>query len=107
MPPTYDYKDLLELGRLTYNNISQDDETRETTCPGKETKKTPGNQIGEKNFLALATELISSLKANGGTTGQSEGSKSENGAKTTREKETHCCSNSQNASASRGILTKM
>ena len=35
LPPTYDYKDLLELGRLTFNNISQDDETRETTCPGK------------------------------------------------------------------------
>ena len=81
LPPTYDYKDLLELGRLTYNNISQDDAVGKIDGSGIEGKKNPDKQGGEKNFLALATELISSLKANGETTKQPEGGKFGNRAK--------------------------
>jgi hypothetical protein len=64
LPPMYDYRDLLELGRVTYNNISQDDEgwnTKETGGGTKFPNEAPSN---EKNFLTLATELISTLKGN-------------------------------------------
>ena len=60
----YDYRDLLELGRVTYNNISQYEEgwkTGETGGDNKSLKEVPSN---EKNFLTLATELISTLKGN-------------------------------------------
>ena len=73
LPPTYDHKDLLELGRVTFNNISQDDEGWKTNDVNSKLKGITGAPSDEKNFLALATELISSLKRNGGAEGGSGG----------------------------------
>ena len=64
MPPTYDYKNLLDLGRVTYNNISQDDSGWDKGRSEEEQKKRPEGSSNEKNFLALATELINTLKSN-------------------------------------------
>ena len=57
----YDYKDLLELGRVTYNHISQDNGWSSNE-PRIKRKHSLGGPTIEKKFLALATELISSLK---------------------------------------------
>lgn len=66
LPPTYDHRDLLELGRVTFNNISQDEEGWKFGENGGEQGKVGGKLPDENNFLALATELISSLKDNQG-----------------------------------------
>ena len=66
LPPMYDHRDLLELGRVTYNNISQDEDgwkANEMDMGVRNTTTAPSN---EKKFLALATELINTLKQNKG-----------------------------------------
>ena len=64
LPADYDYRDLLELGRVTYNNISQDEEGWKSKQIDTGRKTSIESQGNEKNFLALATELIKSLKGN-------------------------------------------
>ena len=64
LPVTYDHKDLMELGRVTFNNISQDDEGWSKNNLDLERKKSSETAPNEKNFLALATELIKSIKGN-------------------------------------------
>ena len=67
LPPTYDHKDLLELGRVTFNHISHDDEGWITNDSNAYQNAVKGAPSDEKNFLALATELISSFKKNNGS----------------------------------------
>jgi len=52
---SYSYRDLMDLGRSNYNNLLD-----ENTCSTKPQEK-PRND--EKNYLALATQLISQMKA--------------------------------------------
>jgi hypothetical protein len=65
----YSHRDLMELGRLTYNNLVEDG-TWETN-PKNSAVKTK-----EQNFLALATELVKTLS---NQTDNSTGNKKKNG----------------------------
>ena len=67
----YSHRDLMELGRLTYNNLVEDG-TWETNSKPKETK------TKEQNFLALATELVKTL-AKTGEVGNTTGGKRKDG----------------------------
>ena len=53
LPDTYRYTDLMELGRLTYNNLTASNDWK-----GGVGSKGTNKSLDEKNFLALATELI-------------------------------------------------
>ena len=64
LPPMYDHRDLLELGRVTYNNISQDEDGWKANEMDTGVRNTTAAPSNEKNFLALATELINTLKQN-------------------------------------------
>ena len=57
LPDTYSHRDLLELGRITYNNIKEDDGGWKTV-----TSKAASKGAEEKNFLALATEIMKKVK---------------------------------------------
>ena len=59
LPQDYDYTSLLDLGRITFNNLKAGDEWE-----GSESKraKTGPAPTEEKQFLALATELIEAMK---------------------------------------------
>ena len=58
----YSYLELMELGRLTYNNLV-DDDSWSTTKKKVEREK-------EKNFLALATEILEQTRTNGNGRGR-------------------------------------
>merc|ERR1740124_2039321 len=60
----YTYLDLMELGRLTYNNLIEKD-----SWNGKPAK----SKDAEKNYLALATELISKFNRDRGDNGKPSG----------------------------------
>ena len=62
LPPTYDYRDLLELGRVTFNNITQDENGWMTGNSAAERKRTTETKPEERNFLALATDLINAIQ---------------------------------------------
>ena len=51
----YSYLDLLELGRLTYNNLVEDESWVQKAA----------KSANEKNYLTLATELMSKFAAGG------------------------------------------
>ena len=51
LPPTYDYRDLLELGRVTFNNISQDEEGWGMGESTAGQKKATGTTSDEKKLL--------------------------------------------------------
>ena len=55
----YDYGDLMDLGRVTYNNLIVDDEWKKKESQLEKNKAGPGD---EKNFLALATEILKNMK---------------------------------------------
>ena len=55
--PNYTHRDLMDLGRLTYNNLVSD-KSWMTGCSGK-AKMEQGD--AEKNYLALATELMKKM----------------------------------------------
>ena len=52
---TYSYRELMDLGRLTFNNLLE-----EGTWNGGGTTK--GKELAERNYLALATELMGKMK---------------------------------------------
>ena len=72
LPATYDYRELLEIGRVTFNNISQDNEGWKVDKIDSGHKRDPGNHTDEKNFLALATDLINKFKPNQGANDKGE-----------------------------------
>ena len=53
--PDYTYGDLLELGRITFNNLVESDEWIQVKDKKKENED-------QKSFLALATEIMTKLK---------------------------------------------
>ena len=55
----YDYGDLMDLGRVTYNNLIADDEWKKKDSKLEKNKAVAGD---EKNFLALATEILKNMK---------------------------------------------
>ena len=80
LPSNYSYRELLDLGRLTYNNLSEDGDWKllESKPKGNDNNSNPTDQ---KNFLALATELISNLKNS--NRGSADDDKKENGGRRT------------------------
>ena len=60
LAPNYSHRELLELGRVTYNNIDDADEDKAKwgKARPKAEKETPEEQ---KNFLALATQIMEKL----------------------------------------------
>ena len=55
----YDYGDLMDLGRVTYNNLIADDEWKKKESKLEKNKASSGD---EKNFLMLATEILRNIK---------------------------------------------
>jgi len=55
----YDYSNLMDLGRIAYNNLKAGDEWEGSDLKKAETTTTSGDQ---KQFLALATELLETMK---------------------------------------------
>jgi len=55
----YDYTDFMDLGRVTFNNFLANGDWKEKS-DGKNKVSTLGNQ--QKNFLALATEVLKAVK---------------------------------------------
>ena len=61
---TYSYRDLLDLGRVTYNNLLDEDSWAKVAKPkGKDE---------DKNFLALATEIVKRMSSANGPTSSNE-----------------------------------
>ena len=72
----YDYSNLMDLGRVTFNNLSDEDYVKVKTNPK------PDKVEGEKNFLALATALMTKMStmngnSQGSSNNQSKGDKGE------------------------------
>jgi len=55
----YDYTGLMDLGRVTFNNLLANGDWKEKS-EGEKKVSTPGTQ--QKNFLALATEVLKAVK---------------------------------------------
>ena len=62
----YNYTNLLDLGRTTYNNLVADNEW--TTVEPKKSKGS-GESGQEKQFLALATEILTKMKDQNSSSG--------------------------------------
>ena len=63
----YSYIELMELGRLTYNNLVDDDSWS--------SNKKKAEKEQEKNFLALATEILEQARVNGNDSSSKSGGK--------------------------------
>ena len=50
--PKYTYRDLMDFGRLTFNNLVDE---------GSWSTKNPNTKDDEKNYLALATQLMTQM----------------------------------------------
>ena len=72
----YDYSNLMDLGRVTFNNITDEDYVKVKTNPKSESK-----QEGEKNFLALATALMTKMSTMNGNGQGSSNEKNKNNNK--------------------------
>ena len=73
LPITYDYGDLLETGRVTFNNLNAEDTWGEES----KLKKNEKEPAQETRFLALMTKLTDALGSS--ATGKEDSSKSTNG----------------------------
>ena len=74
----YDYVDLMDLGRVTFNNLLENGDWKGKS-EGENKVLTPGTQ--QKNFLALATEIFKAAKDQKpeGSTERRDGTNSEEG----------------------------
>lgn len=55
LAPNYSFRELMKLGRVTYNNIDDDNWDKSRPKTGKEAPEE------QKNFLALATQIMERL----------------------------------------------